>query len=262
MEEKKIKSYLVELKHPDRQVTQPDGEKKKTIDGKVDKYWYVPGEFPKEVLDYGNYWDYSCNSCLYPTDESGIEVLDSLDVLDDRLEEMGMKVGLLVNDPSLAKGGDWVETDDNGTKLRVTAFESFPALSAEKTIAYSDLDNRAMARIRINGKPLYEAGTMENGKTAWLPDLHDIIVGTVVRAFRERGGATAEIAFDSDILQARKGETSLAFHLKARSREDIVVFLRNLGVNNPETVKVEKTEGDENGVTGVHARVILTDNLN
>ena len=214
------------------------------------------------MLDCGNYWDYSCDSSLYPTDESGTEIIGDLGMLNDRLEETGMKVGPLIDDPSLAKGGDWVETEDNGTKLRVTAFESFPALSVEKTIAYSDLDNRAMARIRINGKPLYEAGTMENGKTAWLPDLRDVIVGTVVRAFRERGGETAEIAFDGDILQTRKGETSLSFRLKARSREDIVVFLRNLGVNNPETVKVEKTEGDKNGVTGVHTRVILTDNLN
>lgn len=258
--EKKINSYLVELKCPDRQVTQPDGGKK-TVDGEVRKYWYVPWDFPEKVLDRGAYWDYSSDSYLYPTDESGTEVIDDISILNDRLEEIKTSVKPLIDDPSLVKNGDWVETEDNGTKIRVTAFESFPALSAEKTIAYSELDNRAMARIRINGKPLYEAGTMENGMVAWLPDLCDIVVETVVQAFRERGGTTAEIAFDGEILQVRKGETSLTFRLKAKSREDIVVFLRNLGVNNPETVKVEKTEGDKNGVTGVHARVILTDNL-
>lgn len=260
MEEKKVKSYLVELKHPDRQVVQPDGETK-TIKGETHKYWYVPGDFPEGILDRGHYWDYSCDSCLYPTDESGTEVLDDISMLEDRLEGTSMSARPLINDPSLVKNGDWVETEENGMKLRVTAFESLPTLSAKQTLANSDLDNRAMARIRINGKPLYEAGTMENGTTAWLPDLRDVIVGTVVQVFRKRGGATAEIAFDGDILQARKGETSLAFRLKALSHEDIVTFLRNIGVNNPETVKVEKTEGDETGVVGVHARVILTDNL-
>ena len=122
MEEKKIKSYLVELKRPDRQVTQPDGEKK-TIDGEVIKYWYVPGELPEEILDCGHYWDYSLNSCLYPSDEAGTEIIGDLSILNDRLEETNMKVGPLINDPSLAKSGDWVETEDNGTNLRVTAFE-------------------------------------------------------------------------------------------------------------------------------------------
>lgn len=258
--EKKIKSYLVELKHPDRQVTQPDGGKK-TVEGETSKYWYVPGEFPKEILDRGCYWDFSCDSWLYPTDEAGIEVVSDLGMLNDRLDQTSMKVGPLIDDPLLVKNGDWVEIEDDGKKLRVTAFESLPPLSAKQTLANSDLDIRAMARIRINGKPLYEAGTMENGTVAWLPDLRDVIVGTVVKAFRERGGATAEISYDGDILQVSKGETSLPFRLKAKSREGVIEFLRNIGVKNPETVKVEKTEGDENGVTGVHARVVLDDNL-
>ena len=40
--------------------------------------------------------------------------------------------------------------------------------------------------------------------------------------------------------------------LKARSKEDLVGFLRNLGVPNPETVKITKTAGDANGVSCVY----------
>lgn len=52
-------------------------------------------------------------------------------------------------------------------------------------------------------------------------------------------------------MTLRSDSAALTFDLKAKSREGLVEFLRNLGVANPETVKVTKTVRDASGIVCV-----------
>ena len=251
-EEKKVKAVLVEL-------TQNDY--KKVVDGvetvqkgETRKYWYKDEDYAKEVLDYGKYWEACSDSSLWPATPDGVTIVDDPGTLADWL---GLP-GLNLEDAFKLEPGQWIEvTFDNwykgGCRVRMTAFAELPQLSAEQTIKASDLSNTAKARIRINGKPLYAPGTMENGSRAWFPDLYDFVENAIVAAIRAKGGPTAEVSFHDEYgITVQKGKTGFALDLKAKSKESLVEFLRNLGVPNPETVKVTKTVGDANGVSCVY----------
>ena len=251
-EEKKVKAVLVEL-------TQNDY--KKVVDGvetvqkgETRKYWYKDEDYAKEVLDYGKYWEACSESSLWLATPDGVTIVDDPSTLADWLELPDLNL----EDAFKLEPGQWIEvTFDNwyqsGCRVRMTAFAELPQLSAEQTIKASDLSNKAKARLRINGKPLYAPGTMENGTRAWFPDLYTFVADAIVVAVRAKGGPTAEVSLhDTYEMQVQKGKTSLALDLKVKSREGLVEFLRNLGVPNPETVKVTKTVGDASGVTCVY----------
>lgn len=252
MSEKKVKAVLVEL-------TQNDY--KKVVDGvetvqkgETRKYWYKDEDYAKEVLDYGKYWEACDESSLWPATPDGVTVVDDAGTLANWLE----LPGLSLEDAFKLEPGQWIEvTFDgwhrSGCKVRMTAFAELPPLSAEQTVKASDLSNRAKARIRINGKPLYAPGTMEDGTRAWFPDLYNFVENAIVEAIRAKGGPTAEVSiYDAHEITMQKGKMSLALCLKAKSREGLIEFLRNLGVPNPETVKITKTAGDANGVSCVY----------
>lgn len=262
MSEKKVKAVLVEL-------TQNDY--KKVVDGvetvqkgETRKYWYKDEDYAKEVLDYGMYWEACSESSLWPATPDGVTIVDDACILADWLELPDLDL----IDAFKLEPGQWIEvTFDNwyqsGCRVRMTAFAELPQLSAEQTIKASDLSNTAKARIRINGKPLYAPGTMENGSRAWFPDLYDFVKDAIVSAIYEKGGPTAEVSLhDAYEITTQKGRTGFALDLKAKSKEGLVEFLRNLGVPNPETVKVTKTVGDANGVSSVHTVFIGADSVN
>ena len=261
-EEKKVKAVLVEL-------TQNDY--KKVVDGvetvqkgETRKYWYKDEDYAKEVLDYGKYWEACSESSLWLATPDGVTIVDDACILADWLELPDLDL----IDAFKLEPGQWIEvTFDNwhrsGCRVRMTAFAELPQLSAEQTIKASDLSNKAKARIRINGKPLYAPGTMENGSRAWFPDLYDFAENAIVAAIRAKGGPTAEASLhDAYEITTQRGKTSLALDLKAKSKEGLVEFLRNLGVPNPETVKITKTVGDANGVSSVHTVFIGADSVN
>ena len=251
-EEKKVKAVLVEL-------TQDDY--KKVVDGvetvqkgETRKYWYKDEDYAKEVLDYGKYWEACSESSLWLATPDGVTIVDDACILADWLELPDLDL----IDAFKLEPGQWIEVTfdgwhQSGCRVRMTAFAELPQLSAEQTIKASDLSNKAKARIRINGKPLYKYGTMENGSRAWIPDLFDFVKNAIVSAIYEKGGPTAEVLLhDKYEITVQKGRTGFALDLRARSKEDLVEFLRNLGVPNPETVKVTKTVGDANGVSCVY----------
>lgn len=252
MSEKKVKAVLVELTQNDcRKVV--DGVE--TVQkGETRKYWYRDEDYAKEVLDYGKYWEADSESSLWLATPDGVTVIDYPDTLADWLElpDLSLEEALGL------EPGQWIEvTFDNwngsGCRVRMTAFAELPQLSAEQTVKASDLSNKAKARIRINGKPLYAPGTMEDGTRAWFPDLYDFAKNAIVAAVRAKGGPTAEVSLHDEYeITVQKGKTGFALDLKAKSREGLVEFLRNLGVPNPETVKVTKTVGDANGVSCVY----------
>lgn len=253
MSDKKVKAVLVELTQNDVMKT-VDG-KQVVQKGETRKYWYRAENYPSEVLDFGEYWDVCPDASLWLATPDGVTVMDDLSTLGDWLE---------IYDTSIAsealelEPGQWVEREcpdwySSGCRVRATAYAELPPLSAEQTVrASADLSHNAMTRIRINGKPLYAPGTMESGTQAWFPDLYDLVVNAIVSAVRAKGGTTVEVALHGTRIEAKKDKTFLAFDLKAKSREGLVEFLRNLGVTNPETVKVTKTVGDATGVTCVY----------
>ena len=259
MSEKKVKAVLVEL-------TQNDC--KKVVDGvetvqkgETRKYWYKDEDYAKEVLDYGKYWEACGESILYLATPDGVTVIDDSATLADWLELPGLDL----EEAFELEPGQWIErTFDNwngsGCRVRMTAFAELPQLSAEQTIRASDLSNTAKARIRINGKPLYAPGTMENGSRAWIPDLCDFVENAIVAAIRAKGGPTAEVSiYDAHEITTQKGKTSLALNLTAKTHGGLIEFLRNLGVPNPGTVKVMKTVGDANGVSCVYTIFTVAD---
>ena len=261
-EEKKVKAVLVEL-------TQNDY--KKVVDGvetvqkgETRKYWYKDEDYAKEVLDYGKYWEACSESTLWLVTPDGVMIADDPN---DLVDWLGLP-DLSLEDAFKLEPGQWIEvTFDNwykgGCRVRMTAFAELPPLSAEQTIKASDLSNKAKARIRINGKLLYAPGTMEDGTRAWFLDLYDFTENAIVAAIRAKGGPTAEVSLhDKYEITVQKGRTGFALDLKAKSKEGLVEFLRNLGVPNPETVKVTKTVGDANGVSSVHTVFIGADSVN
>lgn len=249
-EEKKVKAVLVEL-------TQNDY--KKVVDGvetvqkgETRKYWYEDEDYAKEVLDYGKYWEACSGSTLWLATPDGVTIVDDLSTLADWLELPGLNL----EDAFKLEPGQWIEvTFDNwhqsGCRVRMTAFAELPQLSAEQTIKASDLSDKAKTRIRINGKPLYAYGTMKDGDCAWFPDFYDFVTKAIVDRVQEKGGPTAEVKLGSQSMLLRSDSAALTFDLKAKSREGLVEFLRNLGVANPETVKVTKTVGDASGIVCV-----------
>lgn len=253
MSEKKVKAVLVELTQNDYKYKEVDGVE--TVrKGETRKYWYKDEDYAKEVLDYGKYWEACSGSSLWPATPDGVTVIDDPNTLVDRLELPGLNL----EDAFKLEPGQWIEVTfdnwyQNGCRVRMTAFAELPQLSAEQTIKASDLSNKAKARIRINGKPLYAPGTMEDGTRAWFPDLYDFAKNAIVAAIRAKGGPTAEVSLHDEYeITVQKGKTGFALDLKARSKEDLVGFLRNLGVPNPETVKITRTVGDANGVSCVY----------
>lgn len=249
-EEKKVKAVLVELTQNDRK------DNGNVVKGETRRYWYHAEEYPLEVFDPGRYWEVCTNSCLWPATPDGVNVIDDRGTLCDWLELSGDG---FVDEALALEPGQWVEHEfpgwyHTGCRVRATAYGELPPLSAEQTVKASDLSHKAMTRIRINGKPLYAPGTMENGSQAWFPDLYEFALDAILGAVREKGGATADVSFSvgKPVLSVRDGETAFSFELRARSREGLVEFLRNLGVPNPETVRVTKTVGDASGVTCVY----------
>lgn len=262
MSEKKVKAVLVEL-------TQNDC--KKVVDGvetvqkgETRKYWYKDEDYAKEVLDYGKYWEACGESILCLATPDGVEITSGLDILEDWLELPRLDL----DEAFELEPGQWIEKTfdcwhQSGCRVRMTAFAELPQLSAEQTIKASDLSNKAKARIRINGKPLYAPGTMEDGTRAWFPDLYTFVSDAIVAAVRAKGGPTAEVSLhDKYEITVQKERTGFALDLKAKSKEGLVEFLRNLGVPNPETVKITKTVGDANGVSSVHTVFIGADSVN
>ena len=261
-ESNKIKAVLVELTQNDRTETVDGVETVKR--GGTLKCWYVNDEYPKEILDYGTFWEERDGSVLSPVTTDGVMVLNEVYKLEDRLQLSFIDI----KEALALEPGQWIERayDDwnaTGCRVRMTAFAELPPLSAERTIMASALSNRARVRIRINGKPLYATGTMENGERVWLPDLYDFVVDSVVAAVRAKGGPTADVSLhDVYASVVKRNCTAIKLDLKAKSREGIVEFLRNLGVPNPETVKVSKTTGDANGVSCVYAEFTVADFVN
>lgn len=259
MSEKKVKAVLVELVQND--VKKVVNETETIQKGETRRYWYRDEDYENEVLDYGRFWDVCGESTLWLSTPDGVTVIDDSGTLADWLELPGLNLEEALE----LEPGQWIErTFDNwygsGCRVRMTASAELPQLSAEQTVKASDLSHKAMARIRINGKPLYAPGTMENGSRAWFPDLCDFVKDAVVTAIRAKGGPTAEASlYDAHEITVREGRTSLALNLKAKSREGLVEFLRNLGVSNPETVKVMKTVGDANGVSCVYTIFTVAD---
>ena len=258
-EKKKVKAVLVEL-------TQNDC--KKIVDGvetvqkgETRKYWYRNSAYANEVLDYGKYWEVCNESSLWLATPDGVTIVNDANTLIDWLELPGLNLEEAFD----LEPGQWIEVtfDDwhlSGCRVRMTAFAELPQLSAEQTIRASDLSNTAKARIRINGKPLYAPGTMENGSRAWIPDLCDFVENAIVAAIRAKGGPTAEVSiYDAHEITTQKGKTSLALNLTAKTHGGLIEFLRNLGVPNPETVKVMKTVGDANGVSCVYTIFTIAD---
>lgn len=252
MSDKKVKAVLVELTQNDiRKMVNGEEVVQK---GETRKYWYQAEGYPSEVLDNGKYWDVCGVSCLCPATPGGVTVVDDLSTIGDWLELSDMSIA---REALELEPGQWVEREysdwySTGCRVRATAYAELPPLSAEQTIKMSDLSHKAMTRIKVNGKTLYAPGTMESGVQAWFPDLFGFVSAAIVLAVRAKGGPTAEVALHGNRIEAQKDKTLLAFDLKAKSREGLVEFLRNLGVANPETVKVTKTVGDANGVTCVY----------
>lgn len=248
-EEKKVKAVLVELFQNDHK--DKDGN---VVKGETRRYWYQAEQYPVEVLDYGKYWEACECSCLWPATPDGVTVLPDTGTVYEWLELGGTDD--IIDEGLKLEPGQWVEREfpdwcRTGCRVRVTAHGELPPLSAEHTVRASDLSDKAKTRIRVNGKPLYAYGTMKDGDCAWFPDFYDFVTKAVVDRVQEKGGQTAEVTLGSQSMTLRSDSAALTFDLKAKSREGLVEFLRNLGVANPETVKVTKTVGDASGIVCV-----------
>lgn len=257
--DEKIKAVLVEAVQDDRKVI-VDG--KETVrEGERRRYWYHQTDYPKDVLDCGDFYEVSLDSSLWPTTPDDVEVHCDAGTLNDFLDIRGIDVAELIGEALDLNDGEWIERYSDGWRVRVTARGELPPLSAERTVANSDLTKAAKARIRINGKPLYLPGTMERGTRMWFPDLSTFVHDAVVTAVQAMGGNMAKVSLNDDPLIVRNGGTGLgiSFRIEAKTFEDLVTFLRNVGVANPETVHVVRKTGDGDGVKSFRAVLLCTD---
>ena len=259
----KVKAYLCELIQED--VKHIDENGVETIKkGEHRKIWFKTADYGPEQLDYGKYWENDDTSCLNVVAEGNVEIVDDAGTLSDRLE-----MGFDKDFPWPKEPGEWVELPGKCVAgyagrwtLKVTAFAELPKISREDTVSWSDLSKYAKSRICINGEPLYRAGTLESGVQAWFPNLANFIVGAVEDKLQAKGGPTATVSLHGGKFSVSDGGTMLVLDLKAKSKEGLVEFLRGIGVCNPETVKVMKTEGNAEGVTCVYTMLTGTDYLN
>lgn len=255
----KIKAVLVEAVQNDLKET-VDG--KETVrKGERRRYWYHRTNYPKDVLDCGAFYEVSPDSSLWPTTPDGVEVHCDAGTLNDFLDLRGVYVPDLIDEALCLNDGEWIERYFDDWRVRVTAREELPPLSAEKTVANSDLTDIAKTRIRINGKQLYLPGTLDRGTRMWFPDLAPFVHDAVVTAVQAKGGNMAKVSLDVLPLVIGGGGTLLSLRIEAGTFEDLVVFLRNVGVVNPETVKIVRTTGDGDGVKSFRAVLQCVDNL-
>lgn len=255
----KIKAVLVEAVQSDL---------KETINGKETvrkggrrSYWYAQDYYPRDVLDYGDYDEVAPDSILCPATADGVEVQFDKGMINDLVDIREVNVAELIDEALGLNDGEWIEKYFSDWRIRVTAREELPPLSAEKTVAYSDLSDAAKARIRINGKPLYLPGTLKRGTSVWLPDLSTFILDAVATAMQAKGRYMAKVSVVDDPLVVRRGETGIRFNVEAPTFENLVSFLRNIGVVNPETVNVVRKTGDGDEIKSFRAVIHCVDNL-
>lgn len=80
----KIKAVLVEAVQNDLKVT-VDG--KETVrKGERRRYWYHAANYPKDVLDCGDFYEVSPDSALWPTTPDGVEVHCDIGTINDFLD--------------------------------------------------------------------------------------------------------------------------------------------------------------------------------
>ena len=255
---KKCRFYritLTALKPVDRET----GKRPEGRDTVVDMYAY-DGNLPEAYVDFGDYWEEDRNGDCYLNlyADDGKE-LACLSTAFDYLSDNGFRDVTVPEVGELGGGRRWFEVQKPGSadelRLRVELLDEPPRISAEKTLGASELTVMAQHRVKIGGIPLFRDGDVHEGAA-----LRTDLEGIVNEMWHERIKETCGVDVDVTVVSSTPG-TNRIFTITARSRGDMHMALRALGVEQPEKIVPAVEYGVGDNVTAVVAKVTLASRI-
>jgi hypothetical protein len=152
--------------------------------------------------------------------------------------------------------------------VRVSGMAKVPEISADKTIAASDLSDAQKHEIKINGKPLFGNGDVQSGGLVMLRD--DLCSMIDEMWSRYIGNRLVKMGFDPSgysvhvVDRPSAVSTTREVEIKA-SGKVLENVLRALGCNDPSKVKIQHYEGTVDGDrmenTVCFVRLVIMDHL-
>lgn len=225
----------------------------------LDMYAYG-GNLPEAYVDFGDYWEEDrhgdCYLNLYADDGKELACLSTAF---DYIGDNGFRDVTVPEVDSLGGDKRWFEVQKPGSadelRLRVELLDEPPKLSAKHTLNASELTVMAQHRVKINGIPLFREGDVHEG-AALRTDLEDIVNEMWHGRIKETCGVDVNVT----VVSSTPG-TNRIFTITARSRGDMHMALRALGVEQPEKIVPAVEYGVGDNVTAVVAKVTLASRI-
>ena len=257
-ETENVKALLVEMFY-DKRV----GDETKRVKSAV---IYHPGEFPKEIIDYGNYWDHTDCGSVYLVDKNGTEITSEWSRVCDRIHDDADISGRVANElrGGVKRPGEWVESaffNDCGKSvtIRITALSGHPEIDAGTIEDENpDLDETALRIIRVNGKPLMDPDKVLNGKNIDRRNASAIVDDAIAEYIRARSGKNVSVKA-SIYLESDDVTPGFSMSVSGDSEDEVRTALgAAFGIPNANDIRIARTEGTvEGGVKRVVAHLCV-----
>lgn len=218
------------------------------------------GSLPEDYVDYGDYWEEDGDGYLELRTGEGREVVD-LNRAMEYVDDYGFR-DAKVPRPEEELGADrrWLEVlapfpSSDDRRLRIELLDGLPKLDAGRTRADSELSIMAQHRVKINGIPLFREGDVHVGAA-----LRTDLEGLVNEMWRGRIKEHCGVDVDVTVASSTPG-TNRIFTITAKSRGDMHMALRALGVEQPGKIVPAVEYGVGENVTAVVAKVTLASRI-
>lgn len=251
MEEKKneFKVYLFEV------TKLRTNDKAEVLEERFTSYknYLFEGEPPKELVDYGKYWE-SGDGCIQLVTADRTCIDDDRDTVicnlcdnvngftAERVREMFQR---------LSYDNQYVETelgDTVQTRLRITRLETPPEISVAETLAASDLTHAQRYRIRIYGERLFDegdtvdAGDPQKPTIVFRPDFTRDMERVWEEFIFSRHAVNATVRLLGAGVPTQKMRVE-KMRIETGSLSDLRLALAAVGVRRPEEVKPDCVDG-------------------
>lgn len=221
---------------------------------------YAVNAMPKEIVDEGSYWDCCGDNFLHLSTEDGTTVYEDYDRLCDTfLNNIDVDVDSDWEAIYALPVDGWMELVQKYHKVKFTRIANIPKISAENTIRYSDLTNKAKTLIKLYGIPLLREGEVTARNNVYTPKLLKILAKNCEERIKAEGGVVVEVMQFEPIHNA-DGYT-IELTVRAKSIEVLHIALKTLGIVNPSAIELSTTEGEGETIKSVTASLTLNTRL-
>lgn len=270
-EDKKAKAVLVQIFAVDKEGKIAVGE-----DGSPKTIGTEYAFFGKlEKVDYGNYGDFNNGDGfvqLATCDGTHVswytDITESMGISGAKWKELVFDSGVKIETGRFV---EWAQDSCNDSVqciVRVSGMAKVPEISAEKTIASSDLSDAQKHEIKINGKPLFGNGDVQSGGLVMLRDDLSSMIDEMWS--RHIGNRLVKMGIDpygySVHVVDRPSADSMTREVEIKAAGKVLEnVLTALGCSDPSKVRIQHSEGTVDGdrmENTVHfARLVITDRL-